>query len=139
MEKLLPPNPALVKGCELVFPDTVFFNAKGNPSIIFKNDKDFCLVAVKTYQKLILGTIYNDFTACVRERKKDQNGVFSLIYHKNFQLNAIEKLRVVENPDKLKKVDANTSLITASQNNMRKSGNKSEAQSLTRVGTLRGS
>lgn len=114
--------------------------------MIVKNDKDFCLIAVKNYQKLLLGTIYNDFTACVRERKKDQNGVFSLIYHKNFQLNAIEKLRVVENPDKLKKIDANTSLITASQNNIRKSEQmhksvtKSELQqSITRVGTLKGS
>ena len=35
----------------------MFFNAKGNPSMIVKNDKDFCLVAVKNYQKLLLGTI----------------------------------------------------------------------------------
>jgi len=29
MEHLISPTPNKVKGCELIFPDTVWFNAKG--------------------------------------------------------------------------------------------------------------
>ena len=84
MEHLLSSNPAKIKGCELVFPDTVWFNNKGAPYLIIRNDKDFCLIAVKSHNKLRNESIYQDFSEIVRRRKKDQNGVFSLIYHKTF-------------------------------------------------------
>jgi hypothetical protein len=77
MEHLISPNPAKVKGCELVFPDTVWFNLKGTPSIIVRSDKDFCLIAVKTANKLRHEVIYQEFSEIMRKRKKDQNGVFS--------------------------------------------------------------
>jgi len=49
MENLLPVNDKF-KGCELIFPDTVFFS-KGKPSILIRSDKDFCLTAVKGSSK----------------------------------------------------------------------------------------
>lgn len=44
MEHLLPPSEkeSAVKGCELIFPDTVFFN-QGKAKMIIKMDKDYCL------------------------------------------------------------------------------------------------
>ena len=116
IEKLLPPNPAKLKGCELVFPDTVFFNLKGNPKMIVKTDRDFCLIAVRNQSKLQLGLIYNDFSRIIRERKKDQNGIFSLIYHKNFSINIAVKSRGSISPDKSKKLDPNASVGSTSYN-----------------------
>jgi len=46
MEKLLPPVTDKFKGCELIYPDTVFF-CGGAPKIWFKNDKDYCLSAIR--------------------------------------------------------------------------------------------
>ena len=43
MEKLIPPNPAKFKGCELIFPDTAFFE-NGLCKSIMKNDEDYCLI-----------------------------------------------------------------------------------------------
>ena len=42
MEHLLPPSPDKFKGCELIFPDTAFFE-QGQCKCIIKNDEDFCL------------------------------------------------------------------------------------------------
>ena len=50
MEHLLPPNEH-IKGCELIFPDTAFFYA-GQPKMIVKMDKDYCLTSIKNPQKL---------------------------------------------------------------------------------------
>ena len=85
MEHLLPPNPAKFKGCELVFPDTAFFE-QGVCKFLVKNDEDHCLVMVKNPTKLSLNAIYSTFQSVIRDRRNDQNGVFSQIYHKNFQL-----------------------------------------------------
>ena len=41
LEHLLPPND-MIKGCELIFPDTVFFE-KGKAKVIIRMDKEFCL------------------------------------------------------------------------------------------------
>jgi hypothetical protein len=41
MEHLLPLNDKF-KGCELIFPDTVFFS-RGKPIQVIKSDRDFCL------------------------------------------------------------------------------------------------
>lgn len=91
MEHLLPPNPAKFKGCELIFPDTAFFE-NGLCKSIIKNDEDYCLTQVKNPAKLSCIKLLTDFQAVIRERRNDQNGVFSQIYHKNFQLQAINKL-----------------------------------------------
>jgi hypothetical protein len=61
MEHLISPTPNKVKGCELVFPDTVWFNAKGTPTVIIRTDKDFCLIAIKAANKLRHEIIYQEF------------------------------------------------------------------------------
>lgn len=60
MEKLLPPNPAKFKGCELIFPDTALFE-KGECKGIIKSDEDFCLTQIKNPEKLKLFSIYTNF------------------------------------------------------------------------------
>ena len=76
MEHLLPPIPAKFKGCELIFPDTAFFE-KGECKCIIKSDTDFCLTAMRNPAKLSLINISTSFQAINRERRSDQNGVFS--------------------------------------------------------------
>ena len=60
MEKLLPPNPAKFKGCELIFPDTAFFE-RGECKSIIKNDEDYCLMQVKNPAKLNPLSVYTSF------------------------------------------------------------------------------
>lgn len=60
MEHLLPPNPTKFKGCELIFPDTAFFE-DGICKVIIKNDSDFCLTGVKNPAKLSISCIYSTF------------------------------------------------------------------------------
>jgi hypothetical protein len=74
MEHLLPINEK-IKGCEMIFPDTVIFS-KGKPRLIIKNDRDHCLIGVRHPSKLNLQSIYKDFSNIVRERKKDLAGMF---------------------------------------------------------------
>ena len=45
MEKLLS-NSDRILGCELIFPDTVFFK-EGKPSFIIKMDREFCLICIR--------------------------------------------------------------------------------------------
>ena len=85
MEHLLPPNPAKFKGCELIFPDTAIFE-QGVCKSVIKNDEEYCLIQMKNPQKLGLIAVQSQFLTVIRERRNDQNGVFSQIYHKNFQL-----------------------------------------------------
>jgi len=68
-----------IKGCELIFPDTVFFE-DGVPKVIIRTDKDFCLKGDKQISKLNLQNIYKDFQNLVRERRKDNVGLFRLKY-----------------------------------------------------------
>ena len=58
MEKLISPKPHRYKGCELVFLETVFFNQKGVPCLLVKNDKEFCITAVKATNRLRPELIY---------------------------------------------------------------------------------
>lgn len=60
MEHLLPPSPEKFKGCELIFPDTAFFE-NGCCKCIIKNDEDYCLVQVKNPAKLTLNAIKSVF------------------------------------------------------------------------------
>ena len=53
MEHLLPPQSDKFKGCEIIFPDTVFF-VKAKPKLIIKTDKDFCLTAIRNPSKVNL-------------------------------------------------------------------------------------
>lgn len=79
MRSLMPESDK-VKGCELIFPDTVFFK-KGKPVIIIKSDpRDYCLQGVTHPKKLSLQSIYKDFQNVVRRRKKDNTGPFGKIY-----------------------------------------------------------
>lgn len=39
IEKLLPPTDN-IKGCEIIMPDSAFFNTSGVPELVVKNDKD---------------------------------------------------------------------------------------------------
>jgi hypothetical protein len=63
----------------MIFPDTVFFEA-GKPKVIIKMDKEYCLIGVKNAVKLGLTNIYKEFTNSVRERKKDNHGIFFMRY-----------------------------------------------------------
>lgn len=74
IEHLLPPSDAY-KGCECIFPDTVFFSG-GKAKVIVKMDKDFCLSAVKNAIKLNNASIYKDFSNSFRDRRKSSTGIF---------------------------------------------------------------
>lgn len=78
LEHLLPPN-EMIKGCELIFPDTVFFE-KGKAKVIIRMDKEFCLQANKNPTKLQKENIYRDFYNTVRERRKANQGIFQQKY-----------------------------------------------------------
>ena len=82
MQHLLPINEK-IRGCELIFPDTVLFH-RGKPKVIIRNDKEYCLMAVKQMSKLNLQSIYKEFSNVVRERKKDFAGPFHKIYGNSF-------------------------------------------------------
>ena len=55
IEHLLPPSD-LYKGCEMIFPDTVFFEKESAKArlIVKMEKKDYCLVSNKNPTKLIL-------------------------------------------------------------------------------------
>jgi hypothetical protein len=78
VEHLLPYSDR-IKGCECIFPDTIFFK-NGKPYLLVKMDKDFCLHGVKSGTKLNLQNVQKDIENVTRERKKDTNGLFSLKY-----------------------------------------------------------
>lgn len=82
MMHLLPSNDK-IRGCELIFPDTVLFS-KGKPKLIIKNDREYCLMAVRQMSKLNLQAIYKEFSNVVRERKKDFAGPFHKLYGTGF-------------------------------------------------------
>jgi hypothetical protein len=56
MDNLMPPTEN-IKGCELIFPDTAFFNSQGNCQAIFKMDKDYCLRSIKVASKLLITNV----------------------------------------------------------------------------------
>lgn len=91
-----------IKGCELIFPDTVFFK-NGKPRIIIRSDKDLCLQGIKAPSRLNLTTIFKDFQNITRERKRDNIGIFRMKYgnhavsklivrrHEDFEQNSFER------------------------------------------------
>ena len=69
IEHLLPPNEKL-RGCQAVFPDSVFF-VNGKPKFIVRTDKENCLFAIRQESKLNLLEIRRTFSTIVRNRKKE--------------------------------------------------------------------
>ena len=80
IEHLLPKNPAKFKGCEVVLPDTAIFD-RDQCKYIVRNDRDFCLIQITNRNKTSLNAIYKDFTKILIDRRNDNNGVFSQLYH----------------------------------------------------------
>lgn len=78
IDHLLPCNDK-IRGCELLFPDSVLF-MNGKPRVIVRNDKEHCLMPIRQLRKLNLQSIYKDFSNVVRERKKDLGGHFSKLF-----------------------------------------------------------
>jgi hypothetical protein len=78
MEHLLPYSDK-IKGCELLFPDTVFY-ANGKPKILIKSDKEQCLVSTKSANKLLKESLQKELTNIFRARKKDNVGIFGIKY-----------------------------------------------------------
>lgn len=84
MEMLLGPNDR-VKGCEIIFPDTVLFK-NGKPIVVIKMDlRDYCIYGLRSDTKLNLQNIYKDFQNVTRERKKDVFGIFVSKYGADIQ------------------------------------------------------
>ena len=78
MEHLLPYSEK-IRGCELLFPDTVFY-LNGKPKIIIKSDKEQCLVSTKSASKLSQGSLQKELTIIYRSRIKDNISLFALKY-----------------------------------------------------------
>jgi hypothetical protein len=78
MEHLLPYSEK-IRGCELLFPDTVFYS-HGKPKIFIKSDKDHCLVSTKSASKLAIGSLQKELTLIYRSRIKDNVNLFTLKY-----------------------------------------------------------
>jgi len=78
MEHLLPYSDK-IKGCELLFPDTVFY-VNGKPKILIKSDKEQCLVSTKSANKLLKESLQKELTNIFRARKKDNVGIFGVKY-----------------------------------------------------------
>lgn len=72
MERLVPINDK-IRGCEINFPDTVFFY-KGKPKIQVKTDKDGNLIAIRTYAKINLHQIKTSLSSLIFKRKAKLNG-----------------------------------------------------------------
>ena len=66
---LLPPSDR-VKGCELLFPETVFFK-NGKPERIVFTDQDYYLKQSISDEKLILNNILKEFMDIYKYRVKD--------------------------------------------------------------------
>lgn len=77
IEYLLPPTLDL-EGCEIKFPDSVFFGEDGKPVFIAKTDKDGKMVQITQASKLGLSDIRQKFSTLVAERKADTTTVQQL-------------------------------------------------------------
>ena len=79
LKLLLPPHPDKFRGCEVILPDTVVYS-KGQPQMLLKMDKAFCLTAVK--KNLSPENVARQLNQAYSEMKEDKNGVFSRLYVK---------------------------------------------------------
>jgi hypothetical protein len=78
MEHLLPYSDK-IRGCELIFPDTVFYT-NGKPKIMIKSDKEQFLISTKNANKLTKEQLQKELTLIFRSRKKDNIGFFQQKY-----------------------------------------------------------
>ena len=96
VEYLLPPSIDL-EGCEILFPESVFFGGdthiqekkedredpmNGKPIFIAKTDKDGKMISITQQSKLGLGDIRQKFSVLVRERKADTKNVYQFLMEK---------------------------------------------------------
>ena len=85
VEHLLAPNAEKFRGCECLLPETCFYK-NGKPYMLVRFDEAFCLTALKQNEtsktRLNQEYVFKEFSRVVRERKADENGIFSQIYMK---------------------------------------------------------
>ena len=81
VEYLLPPSLDL-EGCEVLFPDSVFFGDDGKPIFVAKTDKDGRMILINQPNKLGLTDIKNKFSALVREWKNDTKTILQCLAEK---------------------------------------------------------
>ncbi len=63
-------------GCEILFPDTVFYTA-GKPKKIVKTDPvNFCLESDSQLGSLVQSEIYENIQSTVMQRFRDEKGLF---------------------------------------------------------------
>ena len=93
---MLPPNDKL-KGCQVLFPDTVFF-VGGKPHFISKNDREGYLTTVTHH--LGLQEIRQRFSTLVRERKKETERIVFGDKRDRMESPALEREDEVQNDEK---------------------------------------
>lgn len=71
VEYLLPPSLDL-EGCELKFPDSVFFGEDGKPQFIAKTDKDGKMICVNQPNRLTTTDIRTKFSKTVTEERRNE-------------------------------------------------------------------
>lgn len=79
-----------IRGCEAIFPPTVFFKG-GIPAFLVKMDREFCLVSKPANKNL--QNIQRDFSEVHKDGLKDLDGVFVQKYgaHINLAADAVPK------------------------------------------------
>ena len=60
--------------------------------MLIKTDKEFCMIALRNPEKLKLTSVKHEFAAIMRDRHKDMNCVFSVLYKKQLENEAVIKL-----------------------------------------------
>lgn len=89
IDHLTPPleQDHIYKGCELIFPDTAFFNNQGVCELITKLDKDLCIKKVRNKDKYQPDAIHQAFTEVVWGRFRNPEGHFEKKYGPNILVN----------------------------------------------------
>lgn len=99
MERLLAPSD-LIKGCELIFPDTAFFE-RGQLVLMIKMDKDFCLQGTRNPKKLTIQILVKNFQEVLKERKREQ-GIFQQKYGAGLEDEGKKDLTIFTHAEKAK-------------------------------------
>lgn len=74
VEFLLPPSLDL-EGCEILFPDSLFFDDSGKAAFVAKTDKEGKMLCMNQPNKMGLNDIRQKFSALVRDRKADTKDI----------------------------------------------------------------
>lgn len=75
-----PEQDHIYKGCEIIFPDTAFFNASGVCELIVKIDKERCIKKIRNKDKYTPDAIHHAFVEAVWQRFRETEGHFELKY-----------------------------------------------------------